>query len=135
MHAFVFVMVMRGGYSYYKCFIIYSLPLFSVPPCYNNPCENGGTCTEVNNAATSISRLFRNECKLIVYLTTMHVYCGIILWLSCNIKKSKTTAKLSENSWNKISSNRFQCSIFCICCNSNNITLSIFILQLLDFKY
>ena len=51
MHAFVFFMVMRGGCSYYKCFIIYSLPLFSVPPCYNNPCENGGTCTEVNNAA------------------------------------------------------------------------------------
>jgi len=31
-----------------------------------------------------------------------------ILCLSCNIKKSKTTAKLSKNSWNKRRSNRFQ---------------------------
>jgi len=29
------------------------------------------------------------------------------LYLSCNIKKFKTTAKLSENSWNKRRSNRF----------------------------
>ena len=31
-----------------------------------------------------------------------------ILCLSCNVKKSKPTAKLSENSWNKLRSNRFQ---------------------------
>jgi hypothetical protein len=30
------------------------------------------------------------------------------LCLSFNIKRSKTTANLSENSWNKRSSNRFQ---------------------------
>jgi hypothetical protein len=33
-----------------------------------------------------------------------------ILCLSCNINKSKTTAKLSENSWNKCHSNCFQWS-------------------------
>ena len=32
----------------------------------------------------------------------------LILCLSCNVKKSKPTAKLSENSWNKLRSNRFQ---------------------------
>ena len=31
-----------------------------------------------------------------------------IFYLSCNIKKSKTTAKLSEKSWNKRCSKRFQ---------------------------
>ena len=31
-----------------------------------------------------------------------------ILCLSCNVKKSKTTGKLSENSWNKRRSNLFQ---------------------------
>ena len=41
-----------------------------------------------------------------------------ILCLSCNIKKSKTPAKLSANNWNKCRSNRFQCylrrqSLYC----------------------
>ena len=48
--------------------------------------------------------LFRRECKLILYSTTMYLYC-IHSSLS---KSSKTTAKLSENSWNNHRSNRFQ---------------------------
>jgi hypothetical protein len=48
----------------------------------------------------SISNLFRSECKLILYLTTV---C-----LSCNIKRSKTSAKLSENNRNMHRSDRIQ---------------------------
>ena len=53
----------------------------------------------------SLSSLFRRECKLFFYLTTVYTYCVypaflfndcvLILCLFCNIKKSKTTAKLS----------------------------------------
>jgi hypothetical protein len=38
--------------------------------------------------------LFCSECKLILYLTKMY----ILFCLSCDIKKSKTPVKLSENS-------------------------------------
>jgi len=51
----------------------------------------------------SFSNLFRSKPKLILYLTTIYVFC-----LSCSIKKSKTPAILSENNWNKPRSNRFQ---------------------------
>ena len=46
-----------------------------------------------------------------------------ILCLSCNINKSKTTAKLSENSWNKCHSNCFQWS-------HSSLTSALIILQL-----
>ena len=40
------------------------------------------------------SSLFRIECKLILYLTTMYIYCVYPAI-------SKTPSKLSENNWNK----------------------------------
>ena len=65
-------------------------------------------CTNFRNRWKSkplaiFSNLFRSECKLILYLKKIYVY---FLCLSCNIKKSKATAKLSENSWKKRRSDR-----------------------------
>ena len=54
-----------------------------------------------------------------------------ILWLSCNIKKSKTTAKLSENNWNKRRSNRFQwCHL-----RHNRFFLSFYVNQVSEMLY
>ena len=44
-----------------------------------------------------------------IFNDNVHILC-----LSCNIKKSKTTAKLSENSWNKRCSKRFQKNVSAI---------------------
>ena len=49
--------------------------------------------------------LSHSKCKLILYFLTMNAY---ILCLSYNVRKSKTTAKLSEKSRNKNRSNNFQ---------------------------
>jgi hypothetical protein len=48
--------------------------------------------------------LFRNECKLILYLTTMYVYC-VYPAIS---KGSNQLQYWSENSWNKRRSKSFQ---------------------------
>ena len=55
----------------------------------------------------SYARLFQPVSQWVqinlIFNNNVHILC-----LSCNIKKSKTTAKLSENSWNKCHSNCFQ---------------------------
>jgi hypothetical protein len=64
------------------------------------------------------SGLFPSKCKLI-FIFTKNVR---ILCLSCNVKKSKTTAKLSENSWNSIVlivSNSVLCEV-----HTNTVTVS-----------
>ena len=43
---------------------------------------------------TGISSRFRSECKLILYLTTMYIYCVF----PAMSKSPKTTDKLLENS-------------------------------------
>jgi hypothetical protein len=59
---------------------------------------------------TGISSRFRSECKLILYLTTMYIYCVF----PAMSKSPKTTDKLLENSWNKRLSNGFQwCHPWC----------------------
>ena len=50
------------------------------------------------------SSLFRSEHILILYLTTLYLYCGY----PAISKSPKTHAKLSENIWNKRRSNHFQ---------------------------
>ena len=45
----------------------------------------------------SFSNLFRSKWKLIIYVSTMYGYCVY----PAKSKGSKTTAKLSENSWKK----------------------------------
>ena len=55
-------------------------------------------------------KLFSRECKWSSYFLTMCIY--IVFILLCK-KISKTTAILSENSWNKCRSDRFQwCNVW-----------------------
>jgi len=59
-----------------------------------------------------------------------------ILCLSCNVKKSKTTATLSENSWNKRRYNCFQwCSLWSLPLYCYRFFLSLYMNQLPKILY
>ena len=43
--------------------------------------------------------LFCSKCQLILYFQTMYIYC--VYHATLYVRKSKTTVKMSQNSWNK----------------------------------
>ena len=75
--------------------------------------------------------ILRNQIWLYhIYLLTMYAYC-----VFCYVKKSKTTAKLSENSWNKCHFNHFQwCPLWSQSLYSYPFLPSLYMNQVSEFK-
>ena len=59
-----------------------------------------------------------------------------IMCLSCNIKKSKTSTKFSENNWSKLRSNGFQwCHLWRQCLYYYHFFLSLYMNQVPEMLY
>ena len=112
------------GTIYVHCPKIYNLFVWAL--------ETGGK-TSCGQAFLASLSVFRHECKLIWYWTTM--YRLLIFCLSCNIKKSKTPAKLSENNWSKGHSNCFQwCHLWHQHLHCYHFFLSLFMKQVPEIR-